>query len=162
MAPTQLRETTIGESMTVVSSKLRLAALLTGKDRVLLAGFVLDGGTDFALNPFPSATAGAARLKCAELAFEYPILGIQSAGLACLLAALAALPRSTPLTRSILKSATHTCVMFLTADGACVGAYLYGPAGVPLPVIAPRTLHRKRQAPRRTASQQLDLFLDVA
>ncbi len=156
--------------MTGPSDRKRLAALMQGKDRVLLSAFLFDEGTDFALNPFPSTTVGAARQSCSGLAFEYPILGIQSAGLLCLLEALRALPSSTRLRRSILKSAAHTCIVFLTDDEACVGSYLYAKAGVPLPVFAPpssdRTpAKRKARQPRvkqQLASRQLDLFSDVA
>ncbi|MCP1556655.1 UNVERIFIED_ORG: hypothetical protein M2438_005331 [Methylobacterium sp. SuP10 SLI 274] len=150
--------------MTVGSDRSRLAALIDGKDRALLAAFLRDEGTDFALNPFPSTTAGAARLTCAGLAFEYPILGILSAGLPCLMEALAQLPKTTPLTRCILKSAAHTCIVFLTTEEACVGAYLHGKAGVPLPVFAPaapKPAPRKGRT-RQTKAEQLDLFFDVA
>lgn len=150
--------------MMVASDRSRLAALVVRKDRVLLAAFLLDAGTDFALNPFPSTTAGAARLTCAGLAFEYPILGIHAAGLPCLVEALAGLPKATPLTRCILKSAAHTCTVFTTADGACVGAYLYGKAGVSLPVFAPPASVPTPCKSRRDQikAQQLDLFLDFA
>ncbi|MCJ2032145.1 hypothetical protein MKK50_22525 [Methylobacterium sp. J-043] len=148
--------------MTVGSDRSRLAALIDGKDRALLAAFLRDEGTDFALNPFPSTTAGAARLTCAGLAFEYPILGILSAGLPCLMEALAQLPKTTPLTRCILKSAAHTCVVFLTAEKACVGAYLHGKAGVPLPVFAPPAPTPRKGRGRLARAQQLDLFLDLA
>lgn len=150
--------------MALAADRSRLAALIAGKDRALLAAFLLDEGTAFGLNPFPSTTAGAARQTCAGLAFEYPILGIHSAGLPCLLDALAALPRATPLTRCILKSAAHTCIVFLTAEEACVGAYLHGKAGMPLPVFAPPLpvpMPRKSRV-RQTKAKQLDLFFDVA
>ncbi|AMB44364.1 hypothetical protein [Methylobacterium sp. AMS5] len=150
--------------MLVASDRSRLAGLIDGKDRALLAAFLRDEGTAFGLNPFPSTTAGAAHLTCAGLAFEYPILGIHSAGLPCLLEALAALPKATPLTRCILKSTGHTCNVFITAEGACVGAYFYGKAGVPLPVFAPaapKPAPRKGRT-RQTKAEQIDLFFDVA
>lgn len=87
--------------MTVGFDRSRLAALIDGKDRALLAAFLRDQETDFVLHSFPSTTAGEARLTCAWLAFEYPILGIHSAGLSCLMEALAQLPKATPLTRYI-------------------------------------------------------------
>ena len=156
--------------MTASSDRHRLATQMQGKDRDLLAAFLLDSGTGIGLNPFPSTTAGAARQNCAGLAFEYPILGIQSAGLTCLLEALAALPPAMRLTRRILKSASHTCIVLMREDGACVGAYLYAKAGVPLPVFAgpttgstPRKSRGRQSAvQRQLRAQQLDLFVDVA
>ncbi|GJE68397.1 hypothetical protein LNAOJCKE_5635 [Methylorubrum aminovorans] len=152
------------------SDRHRLATQMQGKDRDLLAAFLLDNGTGVGLNPFPSTTAGAARQNCAGLAFEYPILGVQSAGLTCLLKALTALPPATRLTRRILRSASHTCIVLMREDGACVGAYLYAKAGVPLPVFAcpttgstPRKSRgRQSTARRQLTAQQLDLFVDVA
>ncbi|PZP65781.1 MAG: hypothetical protein DI590_26205 [Methylorubrum populi] len=156
--------------MTASSDRHRLASQMQGKDRDLLAAFLLDSGTGIGLNPFPSTTVGAARQSCAGLAFEYPILGVQAAGLTCLLKALAALPHAMRLTRRILRSASHTCIVLMREDGACVGAYLYAKAGVPLPVFACPTTgstprkSRGRQATvrRQLAARQLDLFVDVA
>jgi hypothetical protein len=156
--------------MTASSDRHRLATQMQVKDRDLLAAFLLDSGTGVGLNPFPSTTAGAARQSCAGLAFEYPILGVQSAGLTCLLKALAALPPATRLTRCILRSASHTCIVLMREDGACVGAYLYAKAGVPLPVFTcpttgstPRKSRGRQSTVRRQlAAKQLDLFIDVA
>ena len=135
--------------MTQGIDQARLAALVTGPDRERIAAFLLDGATAFAPNGFPMTTAGAARHIWTGQAFEFPILGVEAAGLSCLLRALHALPTGEPLTRHYLKSPTHTCTVFLSVKGNFVGAVLHGKVRIPTEAGHPF---------RREAGQRSDLM----
>ena len=89
--------------MTQVIDKAHLAAVVTGTDRERIAAFLRDDATAFAPNGFPTTTAGAARHIWRGHAFEFPILGVATAGLSCLMEALTRLPIGEPLTRHYLK-----------------------------------------------------------
>ncbi|MDP4026100.1 hypothetical protein Q8W71_26070 [Methylobacterium sp. NEAU 140] len=148
--------------MTAGADRATIAGLVTGAEGGRIAAFLRDGATGFALNPFPDTTAGAARHTWAGQAFEFPLLGIEAAGLSCLLRALAALPASEPLARHILKSPAHTCTVFLTLAGGFVGAVLHGKPGVPLPPAGPEPAAGGSRPRRASPTRQLDLFADRA
>ncbi|HSI10934.1 hypothetical protein ACQKJ1_23805 [Methylorubrum rhodesianum] len=150
--------------MTQVIDKAHLAAVVTGTDRERIAAFLRDDATAFAPNGFPTTTAGAARHIWRGHAFEFPILGVATAGLSCLMEALTRLPIGEPLTRHYLKSPQHICTVFLNVEGAFVGAVLYGKPNVPLPdgpvsvAVSRPTSEADPAQQRRRRPQQLDLF----
>ncbi|GJD66558.1 hypothetical protein [Methylobacterium frigidaeris] len=144
------------------TTKRQLAgALLTGghiTERDRLAAFIHDEATVFAANPFPSTTAGAAHQRWGLREIEFRAMEVASAGLSCLLSALARLPNGEPLRQEILRAGSHSLYLFHHGDGCrIVGAVLHGKPRQELPQFRPSPKPRGR--PRRSPNtQQLDLF----
>ncbi len=94
---------------------------------------------------------------------EFQSFGIQVAGLACLLTALANMSVDEPLVQEILRAGPHTTNVFSHADGSrIVGAVLYGKPGFALPALpVSRSLHRTSGRRMRIPAGQLDLFADA-
>lgn len=127
-------------------------------ERALLATFVRDPGTAFAVNPFAHTSVAAVKHTWTVQAFEFPTRDIQAAGLTELLRALSTLPAAEPLTQEILRSGAHTLNAFHRGEQReIVGAVLYGRPHVPLPVLPSAPPAKPRGRPRRY-SAQLDLF----
>ncbi|WP_128566446.1 hypothetical protein [Methylobacterium crusticola] len=143
-------------------TKRQLAgALLTARhiaERDQLAAFIRDEGTSFAANPFPSTSSGAAHQLWSTRSIEFRAMQVASAGLPCLLAALARLPRGELLHQEILRAGPHSLYLLHHGDGCrIVGAVLQGKPRQVLPVIGRSP--RPRGRPRRAhGGQQLDLF----
>ncbi|WP_082173613.1 hypothetical protein [Methylobacterium platani] len=144
-----------------VTKRQLIGALLTAchiVERDRLAAFIRNEGTAFAANPFPATIAGAARQGWGMREIEYRAMEVASAGLPCLLAALARLPTSEPLRQEILRAGTHRLYLLHHGDGCqIVGAVLHGKPGQELPSfrVAPKPRGRP---PRLPSAQQLDLF----
>ncbi len=138
-----------------LASALRAAGHLVERER--LAGFILDELTAFAVNPFATTTAGAAHQLWGMRAIEFQATQVASAGLPCLLAALARLSRGERLLQEILRAGTHVVYAFHHGDDCrVVGAVLHGRPGQALPEWTPSG---KRGRPRRHQGPvQLDLF----
>ena len=130
-------------------------------DCQLIAAFVRGAATEFSSNPFPRTSAGAVGYTWGAQAFEFRVLGVTSAGLSCLLAAISALDRDEPLVQVILRSGAHTLNLFHHEGGhRIVGVVLYGKPNVPLPVF---TTPKPQRRPRtRTNPAQLDLFAEAS
>ncbi|GEP06948.1 hypothetical protein [Methylobacterium oxalidis] len=126
-------------------------------DRRLIADFILDAATEFGTNPFADTSAAAVGHIWGAQAFEFRVLGVQAAGLPCLLKAVTALPGGEPLVQEILRSGPHTLNLFHHGDECrIVGAVLYRKPNVPLPVFeSPPAPPGGR---KRAHSAQLDLF----
>lgn len=146
------------------------ASRIVERDR--LAAFVRDPATAFAANPFPSATAGAARQCWGLREIEFEAMLVASAGLRCLMAALSDLPAGEELRQEILRSPTHVLYVLRCGEsGPIVGAVLHGKprealppftptarsATVP-PVVPERRVTTNRASRRRVDARQLDLF----
>lgn len=133
-------------------------------ERDRLAAFVLDEATGFGANPFPSATVGAARQRWGLREIEFEAMQVASAGLPCLMAALARLPAGEPLRQEILRTPAHVLYLLHHGEsGRIVGAVLHGkPREALPPFVRPKatparaTLRRPRR--RRVSVEQLDLF----
>lgn len=127
-------------------------------ERLLLATFVRDPATTFAVNPFARTSVAAVKHTWTVQAFEFPARDIQAAGLTELLRALSTLPAAEPLTQEILRSGAHTLNAFHRGEHCgIVGAILYGRPHVPLPVL-PSALPAKPKGRPRRFTGQLDLF----
>lgn len=127
-------------------------------ERALLATFVRDPGTAFAVNPFARTSAAAVKHTWTVQAFEFPARDIQAAGLTELLRALSTLPAAEPLTQEILRSGAHTLNAFHRGEQReIVGAVLYGRPHMPLPVLPAAAPAKPKARPRRFTGQ-LDLF----
>ncbi len=127
-------------------------------ERALLAAFVRDPGTAFAVNPFACTSVAAVKHTWSVQAFEFPTRDVEAVGLTELLQALASLPAAELLTQEILRSGAHTLNAFRRGDRhEIVGAVLYGRPHVPLPVLNAATPAKPKTRPRHSASQ-LDLF----
>ena len=142
--------------------KRRLADALRASpiaERDRLAAFVLDEAAAFAANPFPSTTAGAARQRWGLREIEFEAMQIASAGLSCLMTALARLPASEPLRQEILRTPTHVLYLLHHGEsGRIIGAVLHGKPREPLPLfVRPKAVSRRPRR-RRTNPDQLDLF----
>ncbi|GJD50527.1 hypothetical protein OPKNFCMD_3270 [Methylobacterium crusticola] len=143
-------------------TKRQLAgALLAARhvaEREQLAAFLLDEVTAFAANPFPATSSGAAQQLWSTRSIEFRAMQIASAGLPCLLAALARLPVGELLRQEILRAGPHSLYLLHHGDGCrIVGAVLHGKPRQALPVISRPP--RPRGRPRRAhGGQQLDLF----
>ncbi|WP_336492501.1 hypothetical protein [Methylobacterium nigriterrae] len=129
-----------------------------------LAAFVLDEATERGPNPFPQTSAGVVRHVWAARSFEFRALGIQSAGLPCLLTALAELPLSEPLVQEILRSGPYSLHAFTHGDGCrMIGAVLHSRPNVPLPpLVKPRNSRRGNRTASVESRAQLDLFASAA
>jgi hypothetical protein len=145
-------------------TKRQLAASIQGAhhigDRSAIAAFILDDATEFGANPFRRTSAGAQRQTWSGCSHEFPALGIQFAGLPCLLQALALLPTHEPLEQEVFRAGPFTAYIYHHGDGCrIVGAVLHGRPGIPLPGFAevPCPQPSRRGRPR-TPSAQLDLF----
>lgn len=147
--------------------KRRIAGALrvwTIADRERLAAFVVDEATMVAANPFPSTTAGAARQRWGLREIEFEAMGVASAGLPCLMAALSGLSVNEPLRQEILRASTYVLYVLLRGDdGSIVGAVLHGKPGDALPPFvkpepAVRRTPAKRASRKRVAPGQLELF----
>ncbi|ACA21138.1 conserved hypothetical protein [Methylobacterium sp. 4-46] len=140
-----------------LASALRVAGHLVERER--FASFVLDEMTAFAVNPFATTTtAGAAHQLWGMRAIEFPAIQVASAGLPCLLAALARLPRGERLHQEILRAGTHVVYAFHHGDGCrVVGAVLHGKPGQALPEYAPSRRRGRSRRPHQ-GPVQLDLF----
>ncbi|GEP04450.1 hypothetical protein [Methylobacterium oxalidis] len=126
-------------------------------DRQLIAAFILEAATEFSANPFADTSAAAVGHIWGAQAFEFRVLGVQAAGLPCLLKAVSALPGGEPLVQEILRSGLHSLNLFHRGDGSrVVGAVLYGKPNVPLPVF--ESLPTPPGGRKRVHSAQLDLF----
>lgn len=127
-------------------------------ERAMLAAFVRDPGTAFAVNPFARTSVAAVKHTWTVQAFEFPTRDIQAAGLTELLRALSILPAAEPLTQEILRSGAHTLNAFHRGEQCeIVGAVLYGRPHMPLPVL-PAALPAKTKGRPRRFTGQLDLF----
>ncbi|TNC08819.1 hypothetical protein FF100_28480 [Methylobacterium terricola] len=141
------------------------AALRTGTiaERDRPAAFVLDEATGSAANPFPSTTAGVARQRWSLREIEFEAMQVASAGLPCLMAALACLPSGEPLRQEILRTPAHVLYLLHHGEsGRIVGAVLHGKPREALPPFAklkasPKAAPRRPRR-RRVSPQQLDLF----
>jgi hypothetical protein len=133
-------------------------------ERERLTAFVTDEATVVAANPFPSTTAGAARQRWGLREIEFEAMGVASAGLPCLMAALSGLAVNEPLRQEILRSPTHVLYVLLRGEGGpIVGAVLHGKPGDALPPFvkpepAVRRTPAKRASRKRVAPGQLELF----
>ncbi|WP_244936669.1 hypothetical protein [Methylobacterium currus] len=92
---------------------------------------------------------------------------VASAGLPCLLAALARLPTGKPLRQEILRTPAHVLYLLSRDEGGqIVGAVLHGKPSYSLPpFVRPEAAPRptpQRQWQRRASVQQLDLFNVIA
>jgi hypothetical protein len=146
----------------IPGDKRRLANVLRASaiaERDRLAAFVLDEATAFAANPFPSTTAGAARQRWGLHEIEFEAMQVASAGLSCLLAALADLPSGEPLRQEILRTPTHVLYLLHHGEsGRIVGAVLHGKPHEALPPFAKPGAAPRQSRRRRVSAQQLDLF----
>ncbi|AWN55556.1 hypothetical protein DK412_11260 [Methylobacterium sp. 17Sr1-1] len=128
-------------------------------DRERLAAFILDEATAVAANPFPSTTAGAARQRWGLREIEFEALQVASAGLPCLMTALARLPTGVPLRQEILRTPTHVLYLLHHGEsGRIVGAVLHGKPREALPPFTRPQPAPRRPGRRRANSQQLDFF----
>ncbi|KAB1072224.1 hypothetical protein F6X53_28375 [Methylobacterium soli] len=130
------------------------------EDRGAIAAFILDDATEFGPNPFRCTSAGAQRQTWSGRTHEFRSLGIQFAGLSCLLQALVLLPTHEPLEQEILRGGPFIAYVYHHAGPArIVGAVLHGKPGIPLPVTTdvPYPQPSRRGRPRKS-SAQLDLF----
>ncbi|WP_177202412.1 hypothetical protein [Methylobacterium sp. ap11] len=145
------------------------ASSIVERDR--LAAFVRDPSATFAANPFPSATAGAARQRWGLREIEFEAMQVAAAGLPCLLTALALLPPGELLRQEILRTPVHVLyLLHQEGDGRIVGAVLHGkprealPAFTPaarsatVPPVVPERSVIRRVSRRRVDARQLDLF----
>ncbi|KMO32880.1 hypothetical protein VQ02_22605 [Methylobacterium variabile] len=149
-----------------IADALRAGSLA---DRERLTAFAVDEASVVGANPFPS-TAGAARQRWGLRVIEFEAMAVSSAGLPCLMAALAGLPVGEPLRQEILRSPTHVLYVLRHGEsGSIVGAVLHGKPGEALPPFvepqpaakaAPeiRRAPAKRSSRKRVAPGQLDLF----
>ncbi len=129
-------------------------------DRNVIAAFIADAATQPAPNPFPQTSAGAVRQVWRQQAAEFHSFDIQSAGLVCLLTAIANMSVDKVLVQEILRAGSHTANVFHHEDDCqIVGAVLYGKPGVALPLtLVPRTMRLVPHMHPCTSSGQLDLF----
>jgi hypothetical protein len=142
--------------------KRRLADALragTIAERDRLAAFVLNEATAFAANPFPSTTAGAARQRWGLREIEFEAMQVASAGLSCLMKALARLPSGEPLRQEILRTPAHVLYLLHHGEsGRIIGAVLHGKPREALPLfVKPKAVPRQSRR-RRVNPEQLDLF----
>jgi hypothetical protein len=146
----------------ISGDKRRLADALRAStiiDRERLAAFILDEATAFAANPFPSITAGAARQGWGLHEIRFEAMQIASAGLPCLLAALACLPTGEPLRQEILRTPAHVLYLLHHGEGGrIIGAVLHGKSREALPPFVVPKAVPPRSRRRRANPQQLDLF----
>ncbi|GAB6974529.1 hypothetical protein [Methylobacterium phyllosphaerae] len=152
-------------AMPIIQHQLAAAVLASDHiiDRRVIAAFVADAATQPAPNPFPNTSAGAVRQVWQQRVVEFQSFGIQVAGLACLLTALANMSVDEPLVQEILRAGPHTTNVFSHADGSrIVGAVLYGKPGFALPALpVSRSLHQTSGRRMRIPAGQLDLFADA-
>jgi hypothetical protein len=73
-------------------------------DRNVIAAFIADMATQPAPNPFPQTSAGAVRQVWRQRAAKFHSFDIQSAGLACLLTAIANMSVDKVLVQEILRA----------------------------------------------------------
>ncbi|WP_244749146.1 hypothetical protein [Methylobacterium indicum] len=151
----------------IADQKRQIAGMLragTFAERERLTAFVVDGATVVAANPFPTTTAGAARQRWGLREIEFEAMGVASAGLPCLMAALSGLAVNEVLRQEILRTSTHVLYVLLRGEGgSIVGAVLHGKPGVALPPFVRREpvvrpAPAKSAARKRIASGQLELF----
>ncbi|MGY6282635.1 hypothetical protein ACXIT0_07040 [Methylorubrum extorquens] len=138
--------------------KHQLIALVSGAYRVpereRVVAFLRDPATKLTSNPFAATRAATARHVWNGRAYDWRVMGVETAGLPELLSALAALPADEQLTEEIARSGSCTASVILTTDdGRVIGVALYGKPGTPLPSFVARRPRR-----RMVAATQLDLF----
>nr|WP_137831796.1 hypothetical protein [Methylobacterium sp. L1A1] len=139
-------------------AKHQLAALVSGAYRVpereRVTAFLRDPATRLTSNSFAATCAATARHVWIGRAYDWRVMGVETAGIPELLSALAGLPGGEPLTEEIARSGAVTASVFLMANwGRVVGVAMYGKAGGPLPRFVARRPRR-----RSVVAAQLDLF----